>query len=89
MCTELVWRAYQAQSGQAGLSIPLVPVLGRQTLPANELASFYARHHGKPTEQLKLVFFIDAREKERRTFLSTEESFRASHQRSKWDIAQQ
>jgi len=88
VCTELVWRAYQARPGQAGLSIPLVPVLGRQTLPANELAAFYARHHGKPSAQLELVFFVDARERQRSTFLSTEASFRASHRRSKWDIAQ-
>ena len=63
-------------------------MLGRQTLPANELAAFYSRNYAKPEAQLELVFFIDARERQRRTFLSTEESFRASHQRSKWDIAQ-
>jgi hypothetical protein len=88
VCTELVWRAYRAAPGKDGLDMPLVSVAGRMTLPANEIAAQYAREHGTAKAQLELVAFVDAREKSREAYLSSEEAFRATHARTKWDIAQ-
>ena len=58
------------------------------TLPANELVAHYARQQGKPEQQLDYVVFVDARERRRQAYISTEAAFRASHKRTKWDIFQ-
>jgi hypothetical protein len=89
VCTELVWRAYRPAEGKPGVSFEPVRLAGRSTLPANDIAAQYARQYGTPDAQLDFVAFVDAREKENRAFLSTEEAFRASWQRVKWDVAQE
>ena len=88
VCTELVWRAYRPAEDKAGLHLDLVSMAGRMTLPANDIARQYAARFGTPEQELDFVAFIDASEAERRAFLSTEEAFRASAARLKWDIAQ-
>jgi hypothetical protein len=89
VCTELVWRAYRPAQGKRGFDIPLVELAGRWTLPANEIAAHYARQHGRDGADLDFVLFVDAREKLRKAFLSTEAAFRASAERSKWDLSQE
>ena len=88
VCTELVWRAYRPDEGKDGLSVPLVEVAGRRTLPANTLAEFYSEHAEDPERQLDFVYFLDAVEGEQRAVVSDEAAFRASHDRVKWDVAQ-
>jgi hypothetical protein len=89
VCTELVWRSYRPAEGKSGLSIPLVTVAGRRTLPANEIARLFAAEHGQPDAQLEFVYFLDAREETRSVLVSTEEAFLTTHRRSKWDVSQQ
>ena len=88
VCTELVWRSYRGADGKAGLELPLVQVAGRLTLPANEIARVYAEEYGSPEAQFDFVYFLDGRERELRAVVGSEESFRGSHQRFKWDIFQ-
>jgi len=88
VCTELVWRAYRPATGKAGLDMPLVPVVGRMTLPANNFAAIYAEQHGSEDRLFDFVAFADASEEEQRAFLSTEEAFRDTHTRPKWDVSQ-
>ncbi|HZO14342.1 MAG TPA: YiiX/YebB-like N1pC/P60 family cysteine hydrolase, partial [Polyangiaceae bacterium] len=90
VCTELVWRSYRpAKERSHAIDFSLVPVAGRMTLPANELALKYAREAGTAAAQLDFVVFVDAREDLGEAFVSSEEAFRASARRTKWDIAQE
>jgi hypothetical protein len=68
--------------------MPLTTVAGRQTLPANDVAKFYAAQAGDEGGPLDFVVFVDARERQRQAFLSNEEAFRATHERTKWDLSQ-
>jgi hypothetical protein len=86
VCSELVWRAYRHAEGKAGFEIPLVEIGGRQTLPANEIARFYAEAYGSDREAFDFVLFYDADERARVSRRSDEIAFRESWKRSRWDI---
>ena len=87
VCTELIWRSYRPALGKAGLDLPLVVIMGRKTLPANELVRFYAEKRKSPDAQLDFIFFIDAIEEQQIATMSTEEEFARTYLRTKWDIA--
>lgn len=89
VCTELVYKAYQPSAELKGLSIELVDVAGRRTLPANELVKRFDAEAELPVRQLDFVLFLDAREKDKKAFANDEKAFRDSFRRLKWDIAQQ
>ncbi len=89
VCTELVWRSYRPAPGKEGVELPLVSLAGRRTLPANELAKLYAEQAAGEEPFLDFVFFIDASERERRTWMEDEAAFRASPARSRLDVAVQ
>ena len=86
VCTELVWRACRPEDGGPGVSFPLQTIAGRTTLPAHAIAAFYAEHPGDP---LQFVAFVDAREKQRRAFPSTEAAFRGTVARTQFDVFQE
>jgi len=88
VCTELVWRAYRPADGKEGLDLPMVRVAGRVTLPANLMAQHFAESLQSDDPQYDFVLFIDAVEKEQRTFFSDQAAFEATSSRTKWDIAQ-
>jgi hypothetical protein len=89
VCTELVWRAYRPAEGKQGLDLPMARVAGRVTLPANLMVQHFAEHLAGPDAPYEFVLFIDAVEKEQRTFFSDQAAFEGSWARTKWDIAQQ
>lgn len=86
VCTELVYRAYRPAYGKDGIELTLKEMAGRSTLPANDIVAQYAREFGSDGAQLDFVLFIDARETEGRAFWSDEPSFRATAERTQWDI---
>lgn len=86
VCSEVVWRSYRPAPGKAGMELPLFEVAGRLTLPPNEIARLYAEESGRPDRRLDFVYFLDAREREQRVLVATEEDFRESHARLKWDV---
>ncbi len=88
VCTELVFKAYQPSSDQQGISIGLVDVAGRRTLPANEFIRLFDQEGDSPKRQFDFVLFLDASEKKDQAFLADEPSLRASWKRLKWDLAQ-
>lgn len=88
VCTELVWRSYRGGDGIPGLRLPVETVAGRLTLPANAIAALYDEEHDREDRQLDFVYFLDAREEEGRSVVASEEDFRRSHLRLKWDLAQ-
>ncbi len=88
VCTELVWRAYRPAEGKQGLELPMARVAGRVTLPANVMAQHFADSLAGEDPRYDFVLFIDAQEREQRTFFSDEAAFVATPARTKWDIAQ-
>jgi hypothetical protein len=56
VCTELIFRAF---SETPQLELPLVMVMGRETLPPTLLAQKFADDYKKPDCQLELVLFLD------------------------------
>lgn len=88
VCTELVYKSYKPRRELRGLRFPLLKIMGRETLPANEIARKFAIESGTPQQELDFVYFLDGREEEGVAVVSTEEAFSQSHLRPKWDILQ-
>ncbi|RKG96976.1 protein tyrosine phosphatase [Corallococcus sp. CA053C] len=89
VCTELVWKSYAPARDMKGLSIPLVNVAGRRTLPANEIVRLFDAEYGTPTRQFDFVAFLDGREAQGDAIEANAEVFRYTYRRMKWDIAQE
>jgi len=87
VCTELVWRSYRPAENKKGLSIALEEIGGRKTLPANDIVKCFAEEFGTETQQMDFVYFIDASEKEQKTFVSDESEFLKSCKRKRWTFA--
>ncbi|MBN2714568.1 MAG: hypothetical protein JXX14_01860 [Deltaproteobacteria bacterium] len=86
VCTELVWRSYRPDKSGEGLHINLVEIMGRQTLPANEIAKLYGISRTRSDRQLDFVLFLDASESLGRAWFSDESAFANSWRRSRWDM---
>jgi hypothetical protein len=90
VCSELVYVAYLRPKGQGeGLSLPLTTVMGRVTLPPNDIAALFDAEAGTPTRQMDFVAFLDGRESSKSAIVATEADLRASWRRPKWDLSQQ
>lgn len=86
VCTEVVYKAYQKRPESRGVSFDLVEILGRLTLPPNRMVAQFDREYGTENRQADFVAFIDASEKQGRSFFSDAAGFRKSHLRPKWDF---
>lgn len=89
VCSEVVWRAYRPEGELPGLELPLVTVLGRQTLPPHEIARLYAAEKQGPTQQFSFVAFLEGREHDLRAVERDEAAFLATPGRTKWDFRQE
>jgi hypothetical protein len=87
VCTELVWRCYRPAEGKEGLKLKLVDMAGRKTLPANEIVKCFAENKGTEKSQFDFVYFIDAAEKQGKTFVADEKALLNSYKRVKWSFA--
>jgi len=87
VCTELVYKAFEPEGAAPGLRFELVEVLGRPTLPANELVRQWAEGAGA-AGQLEFVAFLDGNEKDGRAREADEATLRKSWRRPKWDLLQ-
>ena len=63
--------------------------MGRQTLPANEIARTYAAERGMPGAQFDFVYYLAGRERLLRAVVADEESFRKTPELPKWDLLQE
>ena len=86
VCTELIFKAYEPESGYAGLKFPVLQVMGRRTTPANELVRQFDQDYSTARQQSDFVLFLDGYEKERRAKESNVAAFRTSWKRPKWYI---
>ena len=89
VCTELVYKSYEPAYGYRGLHFPMVEMLGRPVLPANEIAKTFDAQYGTKDQQADFVLFLDGYEKEKRAVESTLEAFRESWKRPKWHVLTQ
>lgn len=88
VCSELVYKSYLPSTGQKGVSIELVDVAGRRTLPANQIVRRFDADAERGFPQMDFVLFLDGNERDSKVELSNEAAFRATWKRTKWDIAQ-
>lgn len=90
VCSEVVYQAYLPEKAkQTGLLLPLTEVMGRKTLPPNDIIRTFDQQYGTPQQQLDFVAFLDGRESMRSAIVGTVADLRASWQRPKWDLSQQ
>lgn len=89
VCTELVWRSYRPAANKKGLTIDLVEMAGRKTLPANEIAKSFVAEKQNDKQQFEFVCFIDANEKDEQAHFSDEDTFIESVERAKWSFLQE
>ena len=78
VCTELVYRAYEGM-----LHFDLVPVMGRDTLPAIEIVRKFDRERSKPNPEMDFVLFLDGIRPLGRADLADEEAFCSSADRNR------
>jgi len=75
VCTEVVFRAYGGNAGT--IQFPLEEIMGRQTMPAINLARKFDREYGTDAAQFEFVAFIDGDEvTETSQFLTDAQAFR-------------
>ena len=85
VCTELVYKAFEPRDDYRGIDFPTTRVMGRNTLPANDLVRYYATDGA---DEFEFVYFLDGVEKSKSAIVSTEAEFRNSWKRPKWDVVQ-
>ncbi|QDU42442.1 2-acyl-glycerophospho-ethanolamine acyltransferase [Symmachiella dynata] len=75
VCTEVVFRAYGGNAGT--IQFPLEEIMGRQTMPAINLARKFDEEYGNDAAQFEFVAFIDGDEvAETSRFVTDAEAFR-------------
>jgi hypothetical protein len=89
VCSELVYKAYEKSSDQVGVAIPTVEMLGRVTLPVNEIVKQFDRRYGTPEQQFEFVIFLDGQERKKSAIEADVKTFRRSWKRPKWHIITQ
>ncbi len=89
VCSEVVYVSYRPDAGKRkGITLPLTTVMGRLTLPPNDIVRMFDQQLGTPEQQLTFVAFLDGREATGSAIVATEADLRASWRRAKWDLSQ-
>jgi Permuted papain-like amidase enzyme, YaeF/YiiX, C92 family len=86
VCTELVYKSYEPAAGMTGLKLPLVEMLGRKVMPANEMAKQFDAQYETAEQQYDLVFFLDGNERKKNAAESSVTEFRSTWKRPKWHV---
>lgn len=89
VCTELVFKAYEPAEGMLGLRLPLVDMLGRKVLPANEMARQFDEQLTDGQAQFEFIAFLDGHERRREAVEAGLAEFRESWRRPKWHVLTQ
>jgi hypothetical protein len=88
VCTELVFKSWRKRPNVRGIGLSTAKVMGRVTLPANDVVRQFDEHADDPNPPLDFVYFLDGREKKKTAVVGTREAFRTSWKRPKWDPLQ-
>jgi hypothetical protein len=60
--------------------------MGRETLPANEIARIFEKEQGKDDARLDFVCYIEGRERSEDAVVANLDRFLTTPNRSKWDF---
>ena len=89
VCSEVVYVSYRPDAGKRkGIVLPLTTVMGRLTLPPNDIVRMFDQQLDTPGQQLAFVAFLDGRESSHAAVVATQADLRASWRRPKWDLSQ-
>lgn len=88
VCTELVYKAWQPDEGKPGVPLELAKVMGRTTLPANDIVRQFDETYGTDEQLFDFVYFLDGVEKGSTSVPRPVGDFRSSWKRPKWDVLQ-
>ncbi len=86
VCTELVYKSYEPGAGMRGLRLPLIEILGRLAIPANDIVRQFDEQYGRAEQQTDLIAFLDGDEAEGVARPETIAEFRRSWRRPRWTI---
>lgn len=89
VCTEVVYKAWRASRSKGNLGVDTAKVMGRVTLPANDIVRQFDETADDPDPPLEFVYFLDGREKQKTAVVGTKDAFRKSWERPKWDTMQE
>lgn len=90
VCTELVYKAWEPSPKKRGVALEMVDVMGRATLPANDIVRQFDAQRELPDgeRQLDFVYFLDGFERVDVAVVGDEDGFASSWRRPKWDVVQ-
>jgi hypothetical protein len=86
VCTELVYKSYEPANGVRGLKLPMVEMMNRPVLPANEIVRQFVADYGTARQQFDLVAFLDGNERGKRAVEADVKAFCESCKRPKWHV---
>lgn len=86
VCSELIYKSYEASAENRGLELPLIRIAGRPVTPPNNLAKLFDEELGSSRQQLEFVAFLDGFESAGAALGGTVEEFRVSWTRPNWHI---
>ncbi len=89
VCTELVYKSWRIGGEPRPLGLDTAKVMGRITLPANDIVRQFDERCEDPDAPMEFVYFIDGREHQKGAVIGTFQQFRESWKRPKWDTMQQ
>jgi hypothetical protein len=89
VCSELVYKAYEKSNDRIGIEFPTVEILGRISMPANEIVKQFDSNYATPEQQFELVIFLDGQERKKSAIEADVNRFRQSWKRPKWHIITQ
>lgn len=88
VCTELVFKSWRKGRNVRGIGLSTERVMGRVTLPANDVVRQFDEQADLDDPPLKFVYFLDGREKADTAVVGTRKAFRQTWKRPKWDPLQ-
>ncbi len=89
VCSELVYKVYEASPGMRGLTFPLTEIMGRKISTPNDMARQFSEQYGTEKQQTDLVVFLDGQEKTASANEADTAEFRQSWKRPKWHVLTQ
>ena len=84
VCSEVVFKAYEGH-----VSLPLSNVMGRVTLPPNEIVREFDASFGSARQQFDLILFLDGHERKNAALPASLDQFRTSWKWPKWHVVAQ
>lgn len=87
-CSELVYKAYEAEKHGHGLDFKLQDIAGRMLLSPNDIAQQFDEQYGTKKQQMEFVAFLEGNYKGSKAVELDMQAFRSSWHRPKWHLAE-